>query len=273
MESEITLLPAENWLQDLKEYWVETEFNAQMDLLECYHEVGKRIVEAGHTDKVEEIASYLGRSKSTVYRTVQFYNKYPDINTLPEGKAITWRKVVQKYLPEKSRTRAKDYKIDLLPKPIPASEIVGSDSNTSHMFNELDYQEVVRKLRSYANFDPELKTLYLIVHKNGNKWGLTASSDRPLPKSGNRQPKCPNKKEGHKGCIQFIESFQESRGVKFANYPKQINALHKIIRAGYDWDQVNAQIDKMEANKFWSEKGFDLMSVMNELGKGGEINA
>jgi len=97
-----------------------------------------------------------------------------------------------------------------------------------------------------------------------NRIPIKDSDIAPKSKSGS----CPNKQETHKGCIEFIDSFAESRGVKFANYPKQINGLHKLLRAGYTFSQINKQIDVMEKKKFWMSNGFDLMNVVNEIGKG-----
>ena len=37
-----------------------------------------------------------------IYRSLQFYDKYPELNELPEGKNITWNKLVTKYLPTKN---------------------------------------------------------------------------------------------------------------------------------------------------------------------------
>lgn len=93
----------------------------------------------------------------------------------------------------------------------------------------------------------------------------TKSSTEKKP----RPTKCPNTTEGHKGCIEFIDSLAESRGVKFANYGKQIMGLHNMLRAAYTFEAINTQIDFMEADRFWSAKGFDLMTVANEIGKGG----
>ena len=45
------------------------------------------------------LANSLGKSERTLYYAVQFVQKYPDINDLPEGKAITWSKITSKYLP------------------------------------------------------------------------------------------------------------------------------------------------------------------------------
>ena len=84
-----------------------------------------------------------------------------------------------------------------------------------------------------------------------------------------RVNKCTNKNEGHKGCIEFIDSLAEEWGGKFPNYARQINGLHKLLGADYTFNDINKKIDEMEKDHFWSSKGFDLMNIVNEMGKGG----
>lgn len=76
---------------------------------------------------------------------------------------------------------------------------------------------------------------------------------------------------GHAECIEFIGSIQDAyrNGRKFINYAKQFQALHKILRAGYDFKEINACIDKMDKNSFWKEKGWDFTNVANVVEKGG----
>jgi ssDNA-binding Zn-finger/Zn-ribbon topoisomerase 1 len=73
-------------------------------LLETYHEVGKFIAES-QRDNYEQIALDTGVSELTITRSVKFFEKFPDINKLPEGKAISWHKVVNDYLPDSKRER------------------------------------------------------------------------------------------------------------------------------------------------------------------------
>lgn len=87
--------------------------------------------------------------------------------------------------------------------------------------------------------------------------------------NSSNKKKCPNKLDGHKGCVLYITSFAENRGVKFANFGKQINALHKMLSAGYSFEEIDRQIELLEKDKFWHDRGFDLMNVANEIGKGG----
>ncbi len=83
-----------------------------------------------------------------------------------------------------------------------------------------------------------------------------------------KKKKCPNIVDGHEGCKQYIVSFGEDRGVKFPNFAKQVNALHKMLSAGYTFGEIDRQVDLLEKDRFWSQRGFDLMNVANEIGKG-----
>jgi hypothetical protein len=103
------------FIEELKAIIVEGEFNSRWSLLETYHEVGKYISES-HRDNYEQIAEDAGVSELTITRSVRFYEKFPDMNKLPEGKAISWHKVVNDYLPDAKRERKKKEKIITCPK-------------------------------------------------------------------------------------------------------------------------------------------------------------
>lgn len=88
----------------------ECEFNARWSLVQGYHELGERIIaENGNFDRqmiygqeiVSRLSKSLGVSSSKIYRAMQFARKYPSLDAAPEGKALTWSKVVNKYLPGK----------------------------------------------------------------------------------------------------------------------------------------------------------------------------
>jgi len=44
-----------------------------------------------------------GINERDLYRSIQFYKKYPYTNDLPEGKNISWSKIVTKYLPKSNK--------------------------------------------------------------------------------------------------------------------------------------------------------------------------
>ena len=96
-------------VDDLHSQIVETEFSAAQEILSLWHAVGKQLVD--HEDNfksegltmthaVDMVAQDMNRSQNSVWRAVVFYRKYPDDNfleSLPEGKNMTWTKI-QKYL-------------------------------------------------------------------------------------------------------------------------------------------------------------------------------
>lgn len=77
---------------------------------------------------------------------------------------------------------------------------------------------------------------------------------------------------GHQECTEFISSIEQEfkNGRKFVNYGKQLGALHKILRAGYTFEQINSCIVKMDETDFWRDKGWDFANVANVIGKGGK---
>ena len=88
-------------LQECREIIVEHEFMSHWTLIEGYHALGKRIIEDKvDTVTVTQLSKDLNRNERTIQRAIQFARKYPDLNTLPEGKNTSWHKIVNKYLPE-----------------------------------------------------------------------------------------------------------------------------------------------------------------------------
>ncbi len=92
-------------IEELKDLVTEKSFSAQWELIEMYHMVGKKIDTFAQRAKVDTsllikiVSTKLNKSRSTVSRAVQFYKKFPDLNTAPFGKNISWHKIVNEYLP------------------------------------------------------------------------------------------------------------------------------------------------------------------------------
>jgi len=82
--------------------------NSRWDLIVCYHDVGKLIAEGekSKVSQVTQLAEDLGKHKRTIYRCHQFIKKFPDLDALPDGKNISWHKIVNKYLPKESKEKA-----------------------------------------------------------------------------------------------------------------------------------------------------------------------
>ncbi len=111
MNDLITDLTQHDWyidlIEDCKAIMTEAVFTSRWALVEGYWNLGKRIREEAekHAFILESFADLqkdVNISASTLYRAHQLYDQYPDIQKLPEGKNITWNKLVTKYLPEKA---------------------------------------------------------------------------------------------------------------------------------------------------------------------------
>ena len=90
-------------VEDIKNTITEAVYNSRWALVEGYWSVGKLIREC-FTDKqltkrLQGLAVDVGMSERILWYTLQFYDKYPDLNEVPEGKNITWNKIITKYLP------------------------------------------------------------------------------------------------------------------------------------------------------------------------------
>jgi hypothetical protein len=99
--------------------------------------------------------------------------------------------------------------------------------------------------------------------------GKEESNSAQKQKKKTLTTKCPNL-NGHHRCIENIHSVEVEFDKKFVNFPKQINALHKLYKAGFSDEQINHCLNAMDKDPFWSEQGWDLMNVANTLSKGGK---
>lgn len=86
----------------------ETEFTARWALIEGYHLLGVRLLEAHDNferagiygrEIASRVSQSLGKSRRTVERAVQFARQYPDLAELPGGKAVSWRQICNELLP------------------------------------------------------------------------------------------------------------------------------------------------------------------------------
>jgi hypothetical protein len=95
-------LPSEDYkalCDEIKATITEGVFNSRWELLRTYHEVGKLI--SDYKDiTVSRLSTDTSISQRTLERCVQFYEKFPDMEKLPEGKNISWHKIVNHYLPD-----------------------------------------------------------------------------------------------------------------------------------------------------------------------------
>lgn len=98
-------------VEDCQEIITEAVFQSRWALVDGYHQLGMRIrndqgfVEyaKGNTKALQDLAIKIRTSERTVYYALQFYDKYPSLDKVPEGKNISWNKLITKYLPETTR--------------------------------------------------------------------------------------------------------------------------------------------------------------------------
>ena len=102
----------EEWYEllvdDCKAIITEAVFTSRWALVEGYHLLGERIATDSDYIKweqnkagavLQDLAKDLNISGRTLYYALQFYEKYPSLDIVPEGKNISWNKIITKYLP------------------------------------------------------------------------------------------------------------------------------------------------------------------------------
>ncbi len=99
-------------VEDCRATITERTFNATSEIIELKWELGNRILadllhyeRAPYGEKlIGNLAVDLGISAADLYRCVDFRKQFESVRVvwekLPEGKAITWRKIVHHYLPK-----------------------------------------------------------------------------------------------------------------------------------------------------------------------------
>src|SRR4030042_5918806 len=112
MTAQPTQIINQEWYQllieECKAIITEAVFTSRWSLVEGYWNLGKRIRDEQNLKRqdiygkkiLSGLSNSIGVGERTVYRAIQAYDKFPDINKLPEGKNITWNKLITKYLPE-----------------------------------------------------------------------------------------------------------------------------------------------------------------------------
>ena len=109
--SKVELIIKDEWYQTLvdecKSIITEAVFTSRWALVEGYWNLGKRIREDNNWQKyakgayssLTDLSKNIEIGERDIYRSLQFYDKYPELSKVPEGKNITWNKIITKYLP------------------------------------------------------------------------------------------------------------------------------------------------------------------------------
>lgn len=98
---------------------------------------------------------------------------------------------------------------------------------------------------------------------NGNEGVVKKQPSCPLLNGSPLKEKYPN---GHHECTEYILDEEKHRAKKFINLPKQYNALHKILRAGYGFDKM--EITRARVEKKYGPHAWDFATLATWLEKG-----
>ncbi len=112
MKKELIKIEQEEWykalIEECKGIITEAIFTSRWALVEGYWKLGERIetddnfkkFSKGNQSSLQDLASNLNTSERTIYYARQAYHKFPELNKIPEGKNISWNKLITLYLPE-----------------------------------------------------------------------------------------------------------------------------------------------------------------------------
>lgn len=104
-------------VDDCRAIITEAVFNSRWELIAGYHALGCRIsVDTnwqkwayGNGERLTDLSNSIGVSERNLYRAIQFYEKYPQLDTVPDGKSITWNRIVTRYLPKENGEEVEEH--------------------------------------------------------------------------------------------------------------------------------------------------------------------
>jgi len=109
-------------IDDCRTIICEKGFIARWELIEMRHALGERLLQteeyAPLSETLQRVARELNVKIRSLYYAVQFAKKFPDLNSLPEGKNVSWRAICLKYLPEHKEKRAAQEHTESLKPPL-----------------------------------------------------------------------------------------------------------------------------------------------------------
>jgi len=109
----------EDFLEEIKDCYVEHSFTSRWSLIEGYHLIGSMIIEQGSSygeNLVGRVAKHIGKSERTVRYAVDLASHFESLDDLPEGKNISWYGIIKKYLTTSTGEKVKRVKLIKCPK-------------------------------------------------------------------------------------------------------------------------------------------------------------
>jgi hypothetical protein len=107
-------------IEELRGEITEGVFLSRWRLIETYHKVGELIAQNESrmpSNHIKIIAEALNQKERLIYLCRQFYDKYQTLDAIPDGKAASWHKIVNNYLPKHKEAGKKD--VDMREKYLP----------------------------------------------------------------------------------------------------------------------------------------------------------
>lgn len=93
-------------VEECKSIITEATFSSRWALVEGYHQLGSRLLEEEGKEPmdqlVQRVAVSLGKSERMLWYAVKFARMYPQLDSLPEGKNVSWWRIVRMHLTEKN---------------------------------------------------------------------------------------------------------------------------------------------------------------------------
>ena len=87
-------------LEEMRATWVELNFNLRWTLIERNHKLGellrttiKENAEVPMTELVKQVAEDIDCSEALLWQCIQFFDTYPNLDSLPGGKAVAWTQI------------------------------------------------------------------------------------------------------------------------------------------------------------------------------------
>lgn len=116
------------------------------------------------------------------------------------------------------------------------------------------------------------KDSHLKVTHNNSETRPKAQSRCPLHLKDKYPELCQKYPNGHRECVEYLDSTcKEYRcGQSFVNFPKQFNFLHRMLRAGFDFEMIASAIDEMEKSNFY-KGNWDFATVAGYLDRKGGV--
>jgi len=150
--------------------------------------------------------------------------------------------------------------------------------------NITEWQSLVRKIKPVQkNRTTSLKNYTPLVRKtiptiNTSTKNNNLSKDKFNPPIGGlvnkifkrEKKKCPLG-ENHKECIAFLQELARLKNLEsgWLNFPKQLGFLHKLLRSGYQYEEIKKIAQELDADKFMWDK-WDLATIVSRIEKKGK---